>query len=95
MEMHKPDVIAAGAHPVLRVATWFTALTITAVMIYLVARLFAGSDPRSALHTIAQTLSRLKGLGLVENDRGQGWRKHRSVDQLPHAGKNRSNGHAR
>ena len=61
MEIPKPNLIpatspASPAHPVLRVATWFTALTITLVVVYLTARLFAGSDPRAALHTIAETL---------------------------------------
>jgi len=57
-DMPKPNVAAAAPaiHPVLRVATWFTAFTITMVLIYLVARLFAGSDPRVAFHIIGQTL---------------------------------------
>jgi len=58
MEIPKPNFIAAGApaHPILRVATWFTALSITVVLIYLTARLFAGSEPQVAFHTIGETL---------------------------------------
>jgi uncharacterized membrane protein YfcA len=58
MELPKPELAAASApaHPILRAATWFTALTITVVVVYLVARLFAGSDPRAAIQTIAATL---------------------------------------
>jgi uncharacterized protein len=58
MEMPKSNAMAASAtpHPVLRVATWFTAITIGVVLIYLVARLFAGSNPGAALQTIGETL---------------------------------------
>lgn len=46
----------AAAHPVLRTATWFTAITLTALTIYLVARLFLPNNWVAGLQTIATTL---------------------------------------
>jgi uncharacterized membrane protein YfcA len=46
----------AGAHPVLRAATWFTAITLTALTLYLTARLFLPNNWSAGMQTIAATL---------------------------------------
>jgi uncharacterized protein len=46
----------AAAHPVLRTATWFTAITLTALTLYLMARLFLPNNWHAGLQTIAATL---------------------------------------
>jgi uncharacterized membrane protein YfcA len=46
----------AAAHPVLRTATWFTAITLTALTCYLLARLFLPNNWHAGLQTIAATL---------------------------------------
>jgi len=45
-----------SAHPLLRTATWFTALTITALAFYLMARLFLPNNWHAGMQTIAATL---------------------------------------
>lgn len=57
MEMPKPNLGGtAPAHPVLRVATWFTAAVISAVALYLTARLFLPNNWHAGMQTIAGTL---------------------------------------
>jgi len=46
----------AGAHPVLRAATWFTAIALTALTLYLTARLFLPNNWHAGMQTIAATL---------------------------------------
>jgi uncharacterized membrane protein YfcA len=46
----------AAAHPVLRIATWFTAFTLTALTLYLTARLFLPNNWSAGAQTIASTL---------------------------------------
>jgi uncharacterized protein len=46
----------AGAHPVLRTATWFTAIALTALTLYLMARLFLPNNWYGGVQTIASTL---------------------------------------
>lgn len=45
-----------AAHPVLRTATWFTAITLTALTLYLTARLFLPNNWTAGMQTIAATL---------------------------------------
>src|SRR5687767_14104537 len=46
-----------STHPVLRTATWFTAIAITAVTLYLISRLFASStSTNTVLDIISETL---------------------------------------
>src|SRR5687767_13703004 len=46
-----------SSHPVLRTATWFTAIGITAVTLYLISRLFASSSStNTVLQIITETL---------------------------------------
>jgi uncharacterized membrane protein YfcA len=46
----------ASAHPVLRTATWFTAIALTALTLYLAARLFLPNNWYGGFQTIASTL---------------------------------------
>ena len=46
----------AAAHPVLRTATWFTAITLSAITLYLMARLFLPNNWHAGLQTIVTTL---------------------------------------
>jgi uncharacterized protein len=46
----------ASAHPVLRTATWFTAIALTALTLYLTARLFLPNNWYGGFQTIASTL---------------------------------------
>ena len=55
MEMPK-DAAVAPVHPVLRVATWFTVLSLTAVVVYLTARLFHANSGYTAMETVLSTL---------------------------------------
>ena len=48
--------VTAAAHPVLRTATWFTAITLSAITLYLMARLFLPNNWYAGLQTIAATL---------------------------------------
>jgi hypothetical protein len=48
--------MTAAAHPVLRTATWFTAITLSAITLYIVARLFLPNNWSAGLHTIVDTL---------------------------------------
>jgi len=48
--------ITAAAHPVLRTASWFTAITLSAITLYLVARLFLPNNWYAGLQTITTTL---------------------------------------
>ena len=45
-----------ATHPVLRTATWFTALTLAAITLYLASRLFLPNNWYAGLQTIATTL---------------------------------------
>ena len=57
MEIQKSAAAAAvPVHPVLRVATWFTVLSLTAVVIYLTARLFHANSGPAALQAVLNTL---------------------------------------
>jgi uncharacterized protein len=47
---------AVAAHPVLRTATWFTAITLSAITLYLTARLFLPNNWHAGLQTIMTTL---------------------------------------
>ena len=46
----------AANHPVLRTATWFTAIALSAVTAYLISRLFLGGSANTAVQLIAETL---------------------------------------
>jgi uncharacterized protein len=46
----------APAHPVLRVATWFTAITIAGLLLYLAARLFLPNNWHAGIQTVAAVL---------------------------------------
>jgi uncharacterized protein len=47
---------AMAAHPVLRTASWFTAITLAALTCYLVSRLFLPNNWQAGLQTITSTL---------------------------------------
>jgi len=47
---------AAAAHPVLRTATWFTAIALSAITLYLMARLFLPNNGYTGLQAITSTL---------------------------------------
>src|SRR5688572_7447878 len=53
-----PDQAAAATapHPLLRAATWITALALTALTLYLTARLFVPNSGYGGMQTIAHTL---------------------------------------
>jgi uncharacterized protein len=46
----------AAAHPVLRTATWFTAIALSAITLYLAARLFLPNNWHAGLQSIVATL---------------------------------------
>jgi uncharacterized protein len=48
--------VTAAAHPVLRTATWFTVITLSAITLYLAARLFLPNNWNAGLQTIGETL---------------------------------------
>ena len=59
MKIRKPDEqvpATVAAHPVLRAATWFTAITLSAITLYLVGRLFLPNNWGAGLQTVASTL---------------------------------------
>jgi uncharacterized membrane protein YfcA len=59
MKIRDPDEQApatVAAQPVLRTATWFTAITLGAITLYLLARLFLPNNWVAGLQTIASTL---------------------------------------
>jgi len=61
MKIRKPDLTPGPVNPrhdhvLLRTATWFTAITITAVALYLMARLFLSGGGSAGAQAIASTL---------------------------------------
>lgn len=56
MEIEPSPGVSAPVHPILRIATWFTVLSLTAVVLYLTARLFHANSGYAAVETILRTL---------------------------------------
>ena len=48
--------MTAAEHPVLRTATWFTAIMLSAITLYLAARLFLPNNWSAGVHAIVDTL---------------------------------------